>query len=140
MAEVKTKPTDLSVSAFIKAIEDVRTRKDCQAPVKRFTEATGAQPRMWGPSIVGFQSCHYRYASGKEGEWAFTGFLPRKPKSTLYIMSGYDRHEDLQARLGQQVSGTACLYVRSLDNLDLAVLKRPIRASERHMAKSSGRA
>jgi len=140
MADLKTRPTGLSVSAFIKAIEDGRTRKDCQLLAKMMAEATGSRPKMWGPSIVGFGSYHYRYASGKEAEWPLTGFSPRKQNLTLYIMSGFEGYEDLLARLGKHKTGKACLYVRSLDDLDLTVLKRLIRASVRHMAKSSRRA
>jgi hypothetical protein len=140
MADLKTRPTGLSVSAFINAIEDGRTRRDCQLLAKMMAEATGSRPKMWGPSIVGFGSYHYRYASGKEAEWPLTGFSPRKQNLTLYIMSGFEGYEDLLARLGKHKTGKACLYVRSLDDLDLAVLKRLIRASVRHMEKSSSRA
>lgn len=137
MAELKTKPTKESVSKFLRAIQDEATRKDCQLLTKIMKEATGAQPKMWGPSIVGFGTYHYVYASGREGDWFLTGFSPRKQNLTLYIMSGFDEYEDLLGRLGKHKKSVSCLYVRSLGDLDLSVLKRLIRASVRHMKKSS---
>jgi len=138
MAELKTKPTRESVSKFIRAIPDNRLRKDCQLLTRLMSEATGARPKMWGPSIVGFGCYHYKYASGREGDWFLTGFSPRKANLTLYIMSGFDEVEDLLAKLGKHKTGKSCLHVRSLEDLDLAVLKRLIRASLRHLAKSAG--
>jgi len=137
MAELKTKPTKASVSKFLRAIQDEATRKDCQQLTKTMKEVTGAEPRMWGPSIVGFGTYHYVYASGREGDWFLTGFSPRKQNLTLYIMSGFDEYEDLLGRLGKHKKSKSCLYVRSLEDLDLTVLKRMIRASVRHMQKSS---
>ena len=137
MAELKTKPTKASVSKFLRAIQDEATRKDCQQLTKITKEVTGAEPRMWGPSIVGFGTYHYVYASGREGDWFLTGFSPRKQNLTLYIMSGFDEYEDLLGRLGKHKKSKSCLYVRSLEDLDLTVLKRMIRASVRHMQKSS---
>jgi hypothetical protein len=137
MAELKTKPTKASVSKFLRAIQDEATRKDCQQLTKIMKEVTGAEPRMWGPSIVGFGTYHYVYASGREGDWFLTGFSPRKQNLTLYIMSGFDEYEDLLGRLGKHKKSKSCLYVRSLEDLDLTVLKRMIRASVRHMQKSS---
>jgi len=137
MAELKTKPTKASVSKFLRAIQDEATRKDCQQLTKIMKEVTGAEPRMWGPSIVGFGAYHYVYASGREGDWFLTGFSPRKQNLTLYIMSGFDEYEDLLGRLGKHKKSKSCLYVRSLEDLDLTVLKRMIRASVRHMQKSS---
>ena len=137
MAELKTKPTKASVSKFLRAIQDEATRKDCQQLTKIMKEVTGAKPRMWGPSIVGFGAYHYVYASGREGDWFLTGFSPRKQNLTLYIMSGFDEYEDLLGRLGKHKKSKSCLYVRSLEDLDLTVLKRMIRASVRHMQKSS---
>jgi len=138
MAGLKTKPTRESVSKFIRAIPDERLREDCQLLTTLMGEATGARPKMWGPSMVGFGCYHYKYASGREGDWFLTGFSPRKANLTLYIMSGFDEVEDLLAKLGKHKTGKSCLYVRSLEDLDLAVLKRLIRASLRHLAKSAG--
>jgi len=137
MAELKTKPTKESVSRFLRAIPDETIRKDCQQLSKIMKEATGAQPRMWGPSIVGFGTYHYVYASGREGDWFLTGYSPRKQNLTLYIMSGFEGYEDLLGRLGKHKTSKSCLYVRSLEDLDLTVLKRIIRASVHHLKKSS---
>lgn len=137
MSDLKTKPTNLSVSAFLRAIKDERTRKDCQLLVKMMADATGARAKMWGPSIVGFGSYHYTYASGREGDWFLTGFSPRKQNLTLYVMSGFDEYEELLAGLGKHKIGKSCLYVHSLEDLNLSVLRRLIRASVRHLRKSS---
>jgi len=137
LAELKTKPTEKSVSAFLRAIDDTQTRADCQRLAKIMQEATGARPKMWGPTIVGFGTYHYTYASGREGDWFLTGFSPRKQNLTLYIMSGFDEYQLLLAKLGRHKTGKSCLYVRSLDDLDLAVLKRLIRASVMHVKKSN---
>jgi hypothetical protein len=137
MAELKTKPTTASVSKFLRAIPDDATRNDCQKLVKIMKEATGSEPRMWGPSIVGFGEYHFAYASGREGDWFLTGFSPRKQNLTLYILSGFEGHKDLLSRLGKHKTSKSCLYIRSLEDLDLVVLKRLIRASVRHMQKST---
>jgi hypothetical protein len=137
LAELKTKPTEKSVSAFLRAIDDTQARADCQRLAKIMQEATGAPPKMWGPTIVGFGTYHYTYASGREGDWFLTGFSPRKQNLTLYIMSGFDEYLPLLAKLGRHKTGKSCLYVRSLDDLDLAVLKRLIRASVKHVKKSN---
>jgi hypothetical protein len=137
LAELKTKPTEKSVSAFLREIDDTQTRADCQRLAKIMQEATGARPKMWGPTIVGFGTYHYTYASGREGDWFLTGFSPRKQNLTLYIMSGFDEYQPMLAKLGRHKTGKSCLYVRSLDDLDLAVLKRLIRASVKHVKKSN---
>lgn len=95
MAEAKTKPTDQSVDSFINKIPDPQTRQDCLAIAKLMKEATCSEPRMWGGGIVGFGTQHYKYASGREGDWPLIGFSPRKQNLTLYIMSGFDNEETL---------------------------------------------
>jgi hypothetical protein len=137
MAELKTKPTGKSVSAFLRTIDDQQTRADCQRLAEIMQEATGARPKMWGPTIVGFGAYHYTYASGREGDWFLTGFSPRKQNLTLYIMSGFDEYRPLLRKLGRHKTGKSCLYVRSLSDLDLAVLKRLIRASVKHVKQSN---
>ena len=86
-------------------------------------EITGEPPRMWGPSIVGFGTYHYRYASGREGDWMLTGFSPRKQTLTVYIMAGFDRYDELMSRLGTHKTGKSCLYLKKLDAIDRGVLK-----------------
>lgn len=134
-AELKTKKTRASVAEFIKGVEDDRVRKECRTVMKIMKEATGAPARMWGPSIVGFGSYHYRYASGREGDWFLTGFAPRKGNLTLYIMSGFREYEGLMKRLGKHRTGKSCLYVKSLEDVDMKVLTDLVRKSVSHMRK-----
>ena len=136
MAEPKTKPTGQSVQAFLGAIEDPRRRQDCQTVLELMQEVTGAEPRMWGSSIVGFGEYSYRYASGREGIWPLTGFAPRKRNLTLYITSGFDRYDELLGKLGKYKTGVSCLYVTKLQDIDLDVLRELVRQSTEHMAQS----
>jgi hypothetical protein len=129
MAELKTRKTDLSVEKFLKSIEDEGRRRDARQVAALFRRATGKKPAMWGPSIVGYGDFHYRYASGREGDWFLAGFSPRKHALTIYLMPGLARHEALLARLGRHTRGAGCLYIRRLAEVDLAVLERLVRAS-----------
>ena len=129
MSDLKTKPTGKSVSEFINAIEDPGKRADCKAIMKMMQEATGARPKMWGPSIVGYGSYRYKYESGREGEWFLSGFSPRKQATTLYIMAGFKRYNDLMKKLGKHKTGRSCLYIKRLDDIDTKVLKQLIRES-----------
>lgn len=133
MAELKTKENDQSVDAFLGAVEDSRKREDCRALVEILQEATGEGPRMWGDNIVGFGRYRYNYASGRTGEWPLVAFSPRKQNLTLYIMAGFDDYADLLGKLGKHTIGKACLYIKRLSDLDLAVLKRLVQASVEHM-------
>jgi hypothetical protein len=92
-------------------------------------EATGSKPTMWGSAIVGFGSQHYKYASGREGDWPVIGFSPRKQNLTLYIMSGFDGQAELLKKLGKHTTGGSCLYIKRLSDIDLSTLKKLIRAS-----------
>lgn len=123
MAELKTKPTAQSVNDFL-AREPEARRRDCLALVEMMREATGADPVMWGPSIVGFGSYHYKYASGREGDWPIIGFSPRKKEITLYIMPGFEPFADLMAKLGTYRTGVSCLYVKQLADIDQKVLRQ----------------
>ena len=96
-------------------------------------EATGAEPRMWGASIVGFGDFHYKYATGREGDWFLTGFAPRKRDLTLYIMAGFEPYKALMARLGKHKTGKSCLYVKRLGDVDIGVLKELVSASVEHL-------
>jgi len=120
MATPKTVPTKASVSAFIKRVENDQRRADCEALVKIMKQITRAEPVMWGPSIVGFGSYHYTYASGREGDWPLTGFSPRKHALTLYIMAGFKRYAPLMKKLGKHSTGSSCLYIKRLEDVDLA--------------------
>ena len=133
MAELKTKATNASVSKFLDAIEDDQRREDCLAVAKIMTKATGEDPKMWGPSIVGFGSMRYRYASGRELDWFFTGFSPRKNDLTLYIMPGFERYKDLMKSLGKYKTGKSCLYIKKLADVDQKVLRQIVEASVKDM-------
>jgi hypothetical protein len=134
MAEPKTRPTGASVTGFLKQVEPKR-RADCKAIAKLMREVTGKRPQMWGSSIVGYGSYHYRYASGREGEWPTVGFSPRKQDLTLYIMAGFSRYESLLAKLGKFKHGKSCLYIKKLEDVDMRVLERLIRESVAHVLK-----
>jgi hypothetical protein len=133
VAELKTLPTKVSIDTFLERIADEARRGDCRTLVRLMKRATGERPTMWGPSMVGFGSYHYRYASGHEGDCFLAGFAPRKRELTLYIMSGFDRYNALMARLGKFRTGKACLYVKRLDDIDLAVLEELVSASVKHL-------
>ncbi len=128
MSELKTKPNDASVEAFLNA-QPAGRREDCIALLHLMERITGAPAKMWGPAIVGFGSYHYKYASGQEGDWFVTGFSPRKQNLTLYIMSYLEQYPDLMARLGKFKTGKACLYIKQLADVDPVVLEALIRAS-----------
>jgi len=123
MADNKTKPTELSVPAFIDALTDENRRADAKALVKLMQSATGQKPKMWGPSIVGFGTCHYTYESGREGDMPLAGFSPRKAATVLYGMMGAPDAEALRARLGKHTAGKGCLYIKKLADVDQKVLE-----------------
>ncbi|MBE7543936.1 MAG: DUF1801 domain-containing protein [Bryobacteraceae bacterium] len=129
MAELKTKQTQASVSAFLDAVENEQRRADCRTVLNLMRAVTGEEPKMWGPSMVGFGSYHYKYASGREGDWFVTGFSPRKQDLTLYIMAGFDRYDELMAKLGKYKTGKSCLYLKRLSDVDLGVLRELVAAS-----------
>ena len=123
MAENKTKPTKVSVASFIDQIADQTKRSDAKALVKLMREVTGEPPKMWGPSIIGFGTCHYEYDSGREGDMPAAGFSPRKPAIVIYILTGARGSEALFAKLGRHTIGKSCLYIKKLADVDQAVLK-----------------
>ena len=100
-------------------------------------EVTGAEPQMWGDSIVGFGSYHYVYASGREGDWPLTGFSPRKRNLTLYIMAGFDEYDELLSRLGKFKTGKSCLYINKLEDVDQEVLAELVKRSAEHVAATN---
>ncbi len=135
MAELKTKKNAQSVDDFFARIVDEQSRNDCLALAKLMSDITKAEPTMWGTSIVGFGSYHYRYASGREGDWFVTGFSPRKQNLTLYVMTGFDDVPDLMEKLGKYTTGKSCLYVKRLEDLHIPTLKKLIRHSIKHLDK-----
>ena len=133
MAENKTKPTTASVTAFVNAIDDPRRRADARKVASMMRRATGKRARMWGSSIVGYGTYHYKYESGREGDFMLTGFSPRKQALTVYVLAGFDRFDSLMKKLGKHKTGKSCLYIKSLSDIDEKVLEQLIDASVKHM-------
>ncbi|MEL6823973.1 MAG: DUF1801 domain-containing protein [Calditrichota bacterium] len=129
MAKLKTALNDGSVEDFLNSVEDVKKQEDSFRILKLMREITGEEPKMWGNSIIGFGSYHYKYDSGREGDWFQTGFSPRKQNMTLYIMTGFDRYEELLAKLGKYKTGKSCLYIKKLEDVDPVVLRELITQS-----------
>lgn len=129
MSDLKTRPSEDSVADFIDTLVDPRRQREARQLVALLSDATGEQPVMWGKDIVGFGSYHYRYASGREGDWMLTGFSPRKAKLSVYLMDGVERHADALAQMGPYTNGVSCLYLKSLDSVDEEVLSDVVRAS-----------
>jgi hypothetical protein len=139
MAAAKTRLEATSVAGFIAAIADDARRADCATVVAMMREATGCEPRMWGASIIGFDRYRYLYASGQEGDWPIVGLSPRKQALTLYLSPGFAQRDALLAKLGSHSTGKACLYVKRLADIDLAVLRALVEASVAQMRKQSPR-
>jgi len=138
MVELKTKRTAASVTAFLRRVADDTRRKDCLTVLRIMKQATKAQPKMWGTSIVGFGSYHYKYASGRQADWFLTGFAPRKQNLTLYIMAGAGRHKPLLAKLGKYKTGRSCLYIKRLADVNVTILRQLVSASVRRMKQARG--
>ena len=129
MAENKTKPTDASVEAYIDAISAEERRQDCRELTKLMTRVTRHKPRMWGGSIVGFGSYHYKYESGREGDSCLTGFSSRKGDISVYLMGSFSDRAELLAQLGKHKVGKACLYIRKLSDVNPRVLEQLVAGS-----------
>jgi hypothetical protein len=136
VAELKTRQTGASVKEFLDGIEDERKRRDAKAVAKILKRVTGAPPKMWGSSIVGYGHYHYVYDSGRENDWFLAGFSPRKQALTLYIMAGFSNYDDLMANLGKYKTGKSCLYVNKLEDIHLPTLKRLIRESVKYIRRT----
>ena len=135
MAELKTKKTDASVEDFLNGVADEQRRADCFAVLAMMKAATGAEPKMWGDSIIGLGSYQYRYESGRALEWFQIGFSPRKQNLTLYIMPGFARYGELMGKLGKYKIGKSCLYINKLSDIDLATLRELIELSAAHTSQ-----
>jgi Domain of unknown function (DU1801) len=135
--ELKTKVNDASVTKFLNSVADEQKRNDCLEILKLMKQVTKEEPKMWGSSIVGFGSYHYKGASGREGDWMLTGFSPRKQNLTLYLMHGFDVHKDLLKKLGKYKTSMGCLYIKKLDDVDKKVLKDLVTASVKRMKQLS---
>jgi hypothetical protein len=135
--ELKTKVNNASVDAFLNTVKDEAVRKDCFEIMKMMKQVTKEEPKMWGSSIVGFGSYHYKGASGREGDWMLTGFSPRKQNLTLYIMAGFDKQAGLLKKLGKFKTSVGCLYIKKLDDVDKKVLKELVEGSVKTMKRLS---
>jgi hypothetical protein len=133
MAELKTRPTRESVTEFLAGIEGLQQRADAKKVAAMMRRATGKRAKMWGASIVGYGNYHYRYASGREGDFMVTGFSPRKQALTVYIMPGFSSFGELMKKLGRYKTGKSCLYIKRLSEVDENVLEKLIVESVRHM-------
>lgn len=133
MAEPKTKPTQASVADYIDALPDARVRADCHTLLALMTRASGARPVMWGTSIIGFGSYRYTYASGTTGDWPLTGFAPRAKDISVYLMDGFEQRQAELGRLGPHKHSTSCLYLKSLDGIDLRTLESMVADSVKVM-------
>lgn len=129
MADQKTKPTRASVAKFIAAIPDERRRAECRELLRVHKAATGLRPVLWGPSIIGYGTYHYKYASGHEGDSCLAGFSPRKAALTVYIVAGFAEFGPLLKKLGKHKKSVSCLYISRLEDVDLEVLEQLIRRS-----------
>jgi hypothetical protein len=129
MYELKTKETDRSVIEFIENVENPKKREDAYKLLDLFTETSGYEAKMWGPSIIGFGSYHYKYDSGHEGNAPLVGFSPRKAKISLYFATGDTEREKLLASFGKHTTGKACVYINKITDIDVEVLKKLIQQS-----------
>ena len=133
MAENKTKETKVSVDTFLKSVKDEKKRNDSYVLIDMMKKITKAEPKMWGPSIIGFGTYHYKYASGREGDMCLAGFSPRKQALTIYVFCGLETNEKLLKKLGKFKKSVACLYIKSLDDIDMKVLKEIIKESMKYI-------
>ncbi|MYE22748.1 MAG: DUF1801 domain-containing protein [Gammaproteobacteria bacterium] len=135
MSDLKTQVNDASVEDFLAAVPNARRREDSGKVLDLMREVTGEPARMWGDSIVGFGTYHYRYKSGREGDWPRTGFSPRKQYLAIYIMPGFSEYETLLSRLGKHRTSVSCLYINKLADVDMDVLREIVAGSYEEMAR-----
>jgi len=134
--ENKTQPTKVSVEKFLKQIEHEKKREEAFILLELFKSVTKLEPKMWGNSIIGFGSYHYKYDSGREGDFLVTGFSPRKAKHSIYLMAGFNHLDEELEQLGKHKKSVGCLYVNKLEDIDLKVLKKMIQKSLKVMKKN----
>jgi hypothetical protein len=128
-AENKTKPTEVSVESYLGAIDNEVRRADCATLLKLMSKITKQKPVMWGPSIVGFGSYHYQYESGREGDSCIIGFSSRKSEISVYLTADFSGRDELLAKLGKHKMAVACLYIKTLSDVDIKVLEKLIAGS-----------
>ena len=129
MSDLKTQPNDINVEQFIQAVDDEQRRNDCLTLLPIVQRITQEEPTMWGDSIIGFGSYHYKYKSGRGGDWFITGFSPRKREMTVYIMPGFENYSALLEQLGKYRLGKSCFYIKKLSDVDITILEALITQS-----------
>ena len=139
MAELKTKVNNASVEKFLNAVKDEQKRWDSFKILDMMKKITKEEPKLWGPSIVGFGKYHYKYASGHEGDMCMAGFSPRKEALTIYILPGFEKNKSLMKKLGKYKTGKSCLYIKKLDDVDLNILEKIISGSYKYMLAKYGK-
>ena len=135
MSDLKTKPTGKSVEDFLNSVEHPVRRADGFVLLEMMKKITGNEPQMWGPSIIGFGSIHYKYASGRELNWFKTGFSPRKRSLTIYSTTGFEKYKELLSKLGKHKLGKGCLYINKLADVNITFLPELIKKSMESDAK-----
>jgi len=133
MSSLKTQPHEGDVRAYLASIEPEKKRDDAFKILALMEDVTGEPATMWGDSMIGFGKYHYKYKSGREGEWFLTGFAPRKQNLTLYIMAGFDEYGALLGKLGKYKTGKSCLYIKKIEDVDESVLRELVVKSVDHM-------
>lgn len=136
MAENKTVPSGLSVTDFLASVENRQRVAEARCVMRIMAEATGRRPKLWGSSLIGYGRYHYRYASGREGDFFLTGLSPRKQELVIYIMPGFARYREQLAGLGKHRIGKSCLYLKRLDGIDMDLLQEMIQDSVAVMRKN----
>jgi Domain of unknown function (DU1801) len=134
-AKTKTKPTEISIADYIDTVADEQQRRDSRQIADMMERLSGHKPKMWGPSIIGFGSYHYKYESGREGDMCRIGFSPRKGNTVLYLVDGFLGHSELMAKLGKHKTGKSCLYIKRLSDVDESVLEQLCSESLKWMAQ-----
>ena len=137
-AKLKTTVNDGDVRKFLETVENAKRREDSLEVLQLMQEITGEAAKMWGSSIVGFSTYHYKYESGREGDMFKVGFSPRKQSLTIYIMPGFERYEELMGKLGKYTTGKPCLYIKKLEDVDRDILEQLITESYSYMTKKYG--
>ena len=127
----KTKKTKLSVASYIKSIENPERRADCKEILELMKKTTGQKPAVWGESIIGFGTYHYKYPSGREGDWFLTGFSNRKNAITVYLMCEWNWDRELLEKLGTYKNGKGCLYIKSLADIHVPTLRKMIKIASK---------
>ena len=135
MTANKTTQNEDSVKEFLKKIEDPEKQKTSWQILEIIKEISGKDPKMWGDSIIGFGKYHYKYATGREGDWMRIAFSPRKQNFSIYIMDGFDNHSELMEKLGKYKTGKSCLYIKKLQDIDIKILKELMKKSLLNMEK-----